>query len=144
MQTQKQLIPELALSCKGILSFNNLNRNFSDTDGVSTTKNDKIIIEEKFRWSDYEKDTYFIRQAEIDFDVRPSILLCTRNSKNIKYQTDKIIPLNQSKVLWSYDNTHGEFNDWIKQNYQQLDLEKLYGCSINTFIEIWENYIASK
>jgi hypothetical protein len=76
---------EYALSCKGILDFGGLGidgkeLNFSDIDGIHTTEKTKIIIEEKFHWYCYSRDSFFIKQ-EIDFDKRPSILFLTQTRK---------------------------------------------------------------
>ena len=145
MEKQKKRITDLALSCKAILSFDNLTENFSDIDAVSTTENDKVVIEEKFRWFDYYKDTYFVRQSEIDFDRRPAIVLCSRNSKDIKNETNKIVELSKSVVVMSYDNTKGDFSEWFEKTYPEIKkLSNLYGSSINTFLFIWKQYIKER
>lgn len=144
-----KLNKEYALQCKGILDFGGLGINgkelhFSDIDGIHTTKNYKVVIEEKHHWYCYSRDAYFIKQ-EIDFDKRPSILLLTQNPKDIRnlpYE-EKIIEMENSKVLETYDNTGGKFADFMK--HQRLDLEKLYcNYGINTFLFYWLQYLKSE
>lgn len=144
-----KLNKEYALSCKGILDFGGLGidgkeLNFSDIDGIHTNRNYKIVIEEKFHWYCYSKDCFFIKQ-EIDFDKRPSILLLTKNPKDIKnlpYE-EKIIEMEKSIVLETYDNTGGKFAAFMK--HQRLDLEKLY-CKygINTFLFYWFQFLKAE
>lgn len=140
---------DYALSCKGILDFggfeiNGKELNFSDIDGIHTTKKTKIIIEEKFHWYNYSRDAFFIKH-EIDFDKRPSILFLTQNPKDIKnlpYE-EKIIEMKDSIVLETYDNTGGKFADFMK--HQRLDLDKLYfKYGINTFLFYWSQYLKSE
>lgn len=139
---------QYALDCKGILDFGGLELkgkeiHFSDIDGIHTELRTKIIIEEKFHWNCYSTDSFFIKQ-EIDFDKRPAILLLTKNPKDIKnlpYE-EKIIEMNQSIVLETYDNTNGKFAAFMK--HQRLDLEKIYEkCGINFFINCWYQYLDS-
>ncbi len=139
-----RLNKDYALSCKGILDFGNLGingkeLNFSDIDGIHTTKNTKIVIEEKFHWLCYAKDIYFIKR-EIDNDKRPSILLLTQNPIDIRNKPfeEKIIPMELSKVVETYDNTNGKFSAFMKKNYPRFELNKLYGkYGINTFLMYW-------
>lgn len=141
-----RLNKDYALSCKGILDFGGLGfdgkeLNFSDIDGIHTTEKTKIVIEEKFHWYCYSKDIYFIKQ-EIDFDKRPSILLLTKNPKDIKnlpYE-EKIIEMEKSTVLETYDNTGGRFENFLLN--RGLKLNFLCGnCGINTFLMLWYQYL---
>lgn len=135
---------EYALSCKGILDFGGLGingkeLNFSDIDGIHTTKKTKIVIEEKFHWHCYSRDIFFIKQ-EIDFDKRPSILFLTQNPKDIKnlpYE-EKIIEMKDSIVLETYDNTGGKFAKFLKERDSRFELSNLYGVfGINDFLKYW-------
>ena len=140
-----------ALSCRGIVDFvglvsNGKELNFSDIDGIHTTKKTKIIIEEKFHWHSYSRDAFFIKH-EIDFDKRPSILLLTQNPKDIKnlpYE-EKIIEMKDSIVLETYDNTGGKFAEFLKEEDLRFELSNLYGVfGINDFLKYWSQYLESE
>ena len=135
---------DYALSCKGILDFGGLGingkeLNFSDIDGIHTTRKTKIIIEEKYHWKNYTKDAFYIK-CEIDNDKRPSILLLTQNPIDIrdKPYEEKIIPRELSKVVGTYDNTNGKFAKFLKEKDSRFELSNLYGTfKINDFLKYW-------
>lgn len=142
---------EYALSCKGILDFGGLGingkeLNFSDIDGIHTTEKTKIIIEEKYHWKNYTTDTFYIKR-EIDNDKRPSILLLTQNPIDIrgKPYEEKIIPMELSKVVGTYDNTGGKFAKFLKEKDLRFELSNLYGVfGINDFLKYWDQYLKSE
>lgn len=137
-----KLNKEYALSCKGILDFGGLGLDgkelgFSDIDGIHTTDRTKIIIEEKFHWRSYTGETKFLSN-EIENDKRPAILLLTQNPVDISNKPfeEKIIPMEQSKVVESYDNTNGAFRAFLRR--LRIDIRTLYGKEgINTFLHYW-------
>jgi hypothetical protein len=128
---------------KAVLDFTGLDLNFCDIDGIHTTDKTKIIIEEKYKWHNPDQEAYYLKK-EIDNDKRPAILIMSSNSLDVSDLQEKIIPMRESFVVGTYDNTEGRFADFVFQKTNKLiKLENLIDCKINTILGLWSDYLST-
>lgn len=141
---QKGFNKAYGLATQGWTIFDGLHDKFSDIDGVSNHDKYKIIISEKFRWYDIERDTIHER-LDLEYDKRPVLFLCTQNPKDISklpYE-EKLIYINESKVVKVYDNTNEAFGAWVKENNLgfYFPYQAMRNKSVNEIIDLWLRYI---